>query len=397
MARSSFRISRRRGNRLIAAWQPTLKYQPQGLPPEPNRFRPLESTLDYRNPSSMYKGELQSTLSNRMVFNVVAGYGGYLADYAPWRSNFAGPVVKGNPPRLDRETGLNLGANPKTNLEHRDKWQVDSGLSMFPEKISGGQHELKVGTTLYWRKNSVGWRLHPAGDYTLVFDRVNNVSGTPAEIRDSQFSDAAGFSRQLLRRLRQGHMARDGEVTLNLGLRYRAAESVPAGTVQRRPARSFRRCTLPRRTMALDVLTWNTVVPRVGLAWDVANKTVVKATFGRFVNGMDDAFANAYNPMANITTTFNGAISNGNRDYTPGEVNLNPNRSEPRDFISVTGASSARLNPELRPAMTNETTVGVEREIMQNLGVRVLYVIQECHRPFGPATSRVRAARTTFR
>ena len=206
-----------RSNRLIAAWQPTLKYQPQGLPPEPNRFRPLESTLDYRNPSSMYKGELQSTLSNRMVFNVVAGYGGYLADYAPWRSNFAGPVENGNPPRMDRETGLNLGANPKTNLEYRDKWQVDSGLSMFPERLFGGQHELKVGTTLYWRRNSVGWRVHPSGDYTLIFDRVNNVHAAEIQIRnsptqpDSRANYYAGYIKDTWRVT--------DRLTLNLGLR----------------------------------------------------------------------------------------------------------------------------------------------------------------------------------
>ena len=49
-------IARNWVNGRAAAWQPTLKYQPQGLPPEPNRFRPLEATLDYRNPSGMYKG-----------------------------------------------------------------------------------------------------------------------------------------------------------------------------------------------------------------------------------------------------------------------------------------------------------------------------------------------------
>jgi hypothetical protein len=368
-----------RGNRLIGAWQPTLKYQPQGLPPEPNRFRPLESTLDYRNPSSMYKGELQSTINSRMVFNVVAGYGGYLADYAPWRSNFAAPVVKGNPPRLDRETGLNLGANPKTNLEHRDKWQVDGGLSMFPEKSFGGQHELKVGTTLYWRKNSIGWRLHPGGDYTLVFDRVNNVSGTPAEIQirnspaepDSRANYYAGYIKDTWRVTEK--------VTLNLGLRIEQQKAfLPAQSKEASP--QFPTLYPAASYDAVDVLTWNTIVPRVGLAWDVANKTVVKATFGRFVNGMDDAFANAYNPMANITTTFKWRDLDGNRDYTPGEVNLDPNQG---DFVGVSGASSARLNPELRPAMTTETTVGVEREIMQNLGVRMLYVSKKVTDRFG--------------
>jgi len=368
-----------RGNRLIGAWQPTLKYQPQGLPPEPSRFRPLESTLDYRNPSSMYKGELQSTLSSRMVFNVVAGYGGYLADYAPWRSTFAAPVVKGNPSRLDRETGLNLGANPKTNLEHRDKWQVDSGLSMFPEKSFAGQHELKVGTTLYWRKNSIGWRLNPAGDYTLVFDRVNNVSGTPAEIQirnspaepDSRANYYAGYIKDTWRVTEK--------VTLNLGLRIEQQKAfLPEQSKEVSP--QFPTLYPAASYGALDVLTWNTVVPRLGVAWDVANKTVVKATFGRFVNGMDDAFANAYNPMANITTTFKWRDLDGNGDYTPGEVNLDPNCC---DFVSITGASSARLNPELRPAMTTETTVGIERELLPNLGLRVLYVSKKVTDRFG--------------
>lgn len=379
-----------RGNRLIAAWQPTLKYQPQGLPPEPNRFRPLESTLDYRNPSSMYKGELQSTLTNRMVFNVVAGYGGYLADYAPWRSNFAGPVVKGNPPRLDRETGLNLGSNPKTNLEYRDKWQVDSGLGIFPEKFLGGQHELKTGTTIYWRRNSVGWRVHPAGDYTLVFDRVNNVSGRPVEIQirnsptqpDSRAYYYAGYLKDTWRVT--------DRVTLNMGVRIEQQKAfLPQQSKEASPqfATLFPAASYDR----LDVLTWNSIVPRLGVAWEAANKTVVKATFGRFVNGMSDGFANAYNPLANVTMTFLWRDLNGDGDYTPGEVNLNPNGP---DFVGVTGTSSARLNPDLQAPMTTESTLGVEREVMQNLGVRVLYVYKKVTDQF--ATRNVARPRSAY-
>jgi len=171
------------GNRLIAAWQPTMKYQPQGLPPEPSRLRPLESTLDYKNPSRMYKGEWQSTLSNRMVYDLVVGGGGYTADYAPWRTHFGNPVTASNPSRMDRETGLNLGSNPKTNLELRDRVELDSSLSVFPDRFLGGKHEMKVGTSLYWRGLSVGLRNTPAGNYTLIFDKVNGVSGQPVEIQ----------------------------------------------------------------------------------------------------------------------------------------------------------------------------------------------------------------------
>jgi hypothetical protein len=368
-----------RNNRLIAAWQPTLKYQPQGLPPEPNRFRPLESTLDYRNPSSMYKGELQSTLSTRMVFNVVAGYGGYLADYAPWRSNFANPVVAGNPPRMDRETTLNLGANPKTNLEYRDKWQVDSGLSIFPERFLGGQHELKTGTTLYWRRNSVGWRVHPSGDYTLIFDRVNGVSNTPVEIqiRNSPTQpDARAYYYAWY--IKDTWRVTD-RVTLNLGVRFERQKALlPAQSKDASP--QFPTLFPAASYDSLDVLTWNKVVPRLGVAWDVANRTVVKASFGRFMNGMNDGFANAYNPLSNVTMTFRWRDLNNNRDYDAGEVNLDPNCC---DFVNVTGRSSAQLNPELRSPMTNEATLGVERELAQNLAVRALYVYKKVTDQFG--------------
>jgi hypothetical protein len=361
-----------RANRLVAAWQPTLKYQPQGLPPEPNRFRPLESTLDYRNPSGMYKGEWQSTLSNRMVFNVVGGYGGYIADYAPWRSKFAKPVVKGNPPRFDRETTLNTGSNQKTNLEYRDKWQVDGGLGIFPEKFLGGQHELKTGTTIYWRRNSVGWRVHPAGDYRLIFDRVGGVSGTPAEIEifnsptqpDARASYYAGYVKDTWRVT--------GRLTLNLGLRIEQQRAfLPKQSKDASP--DFPTLFPGAMYNKLDVLAWNSFVPRLGLAWDVGDKSVVKATFGRFANGLSDGFANSYNPLATTTMTFRWRDLDGNRDYTPGEVNLDPNEA---DFLNVSGTSSVRLNKDLLQSMTTETTVGYERELMRNLGVRVLYVFK---------------------
>ena len=87
----------------------------------------------------MSKGEIQSTLNNRMVLNVVGGYSGYLGDYLPTRSKFAKPVVKGNPSTLDRETGLKLGANPKFDLQHNNHWHFDGGLSVLPEQFLGGQ------------------------------------------------------------------------------------------------------------------------------------------------------------------------------------------------------------------------------------------------------------------
>jgi len=95
---------------------------------------------------------------------------------------------------------------------------------------------------------------------------------------------------------------------------------------------------------------------------------------------MSDGFANAYNPLANVTMTFKWRDLNGNGDYNAGEVNLDPNGS---DFVGVTGTSSAQLNPDLQAPMTTESTIGVEREIAQNLGVRALYVYKKVTDQFG--------------
>ena len=362
-------------NRLIAAWQPTMKYQPQGLPPEPNRLRPLESTLDYKNPSQMYKGEFLSTFSSRMVFNAVVGGGGYIADYAPWRSKFANPVVKGNPSRLDRETGLNTGANVKTNYEVRDRFQVESGLSFFPERFLGGQHEFKVGTSLYWRGLSVGLRNSPAGNYTLIYDRVNNVSGTPVEIAmlnsptepKPRTNYYAGYFKDTWR-------ATD-HLTVNIGVRFDQQHAFL--TEQSKEASPNFPTLFPAATFApLDVLTWNSLVPRLGFAWDVAERTVIKGTFGVYSNGLSDNFANSYNPLTNTTTSFRWRDPNGNGDYDPGEVNLDTSANG-TDFIGIAGASSANLNPDLKQPMTRESTASFEREVASNLGVRALYVYKQ--------------------
>src|SRR5262245_36942697 len=163
-------------NRLIAAWQPTDKAQPQGLPPEPSRFVPLSSTLDYHNPSSMSKGELQSTLSSWSVMSLAGGYSGYLGDYAPWRSRFADPVVPTNPPTYDNATQIKGGSNPKTDIQYNNNYHFDGGISLLPQNFLGGRHELKIGTSLNWHQANSGPRANPAGNYILVFDTINGVA-----------------------------------------------------------------------------------------------------------------------------------------------------------------------------------------------------------------------------
>jgi hypothetical protein len=355
-----------KANRLTAVWQPSLKLQPEN---GAGRFRPLEATRDYRNPTSIYKGEIQSTINARTLLNVVAGYGGYIADYSADRGPYE---VPGKPSVLDRETGLRTGGHESSNQQPRDRWQVDGSISFFPESFPGGRHELKVGTALYWEHAALGKLNHAHGNYVLYLDRVGGVSGQPVEIDifnypfmdDSRATTYAAYLKDTWRLT--------DRVTANLGVRWERQHSfLPeqsyGGSAQFPtlfPAGTF---------SALDVLTWTRTVPRVGLAWDLDGKTVVKTTFGIYNHMIGDEFATAYNKNAQVTARFRWRDLDGNRNYAPGEVNLDLNGS---DFLSITGAANNLINPDLRQPMATEVTASFERELMQNLGFRVLYVFK---------------------
>src|SRR5262249_43936540 len=102
----------------------------------------------------------------------------------------------------------------------------------------------------------------------------------------------------------------------------------------------------------VDVLTWNSVAPRAGVAFDVdgGGKTVAKAAYGWYNHVMGDtSFAGQFDKNASVTTTYVWHDLNGNRDYDPGEVNLDPNGS---DFLSRTTPGSTLLNPSLVQPVT---------------------------------------------
>jgi hypothetical protein len=381
-------------NRLNMAWQHTDKSQPQGLPPSASRLRPLESSYNYHNPSWMFKGELQSSLTQRMLLNVVGGATNVISDFNPFTSKYNKPVVKGNPSYLNRETGLNTGASPSTQRYDVDNWLFDGSVSFFPENFLGGRHELKAGYQYGWHRTSVAFRSSPAGNYVLVLDRVGGVSNQPAEIQIRNAPTTplptatigAGYLKDMWRL--------NESLTLNLGVRIERQNAFMPR--QSREASPDFPTLFPVETWnPIHVMTWWSAVPRLGIAWNLAGKTVVKGTLGRYNNGMTGVaytgLADAYNPNRNVTATYRWRDVDGNGDYSPGEVNLDPNGP---DFLSTTAVGTLVLNRDLRQPMTNEATASIERELMPNLAVRGLYVFKNVTDQY--ATTNVLRPRSAF-
>lgn len=356
-------------HRIIGLWTPSLKYQPQR---DGGRFRPLESTLNYRHVTSIAKGELQSMLGTKTLLNMIVGRGGYDADYSAERAGFSTP---GNPSRFDRESGLRTGPAESPRRTPRYRTMFDGSMSFFPERFLGGKHEMKAGWSLYWETTGDQFQDQPHGNYMLTFDRVNNVSNQPAEIQIRNWPITPKNKATTYAAYIKDTWRISNRLTANWGLRYERQHSfVPE---QGNPASTQFPSLFPGGTFApVDVITWQRVVPRVGMAWDLtgSGRSVVKATFGLYNHVVGDGFAGSYNQNGNIAATFRWRDQNGDRDYTPGEVNLDPNGP---DFLSITGGSSNLLPEGLKQPITREVTFGFERQLMENLAFRTLYVFKQ--------------------
>jgi hypothetical protein len=126
---------------------------------------------------------------------------------------------------------------------------------------------------------------------------------------------------------------------------------------------------------SVDVADWTVFAPRVGVAFDLFGdgKTVIKSTYGLYNHDQIYGWVGEFNPNYVSTTVYRWLDQDGNGDYTPGEINLDPNGP---DVLSITGAANTIVNPDLKLARTQEVTASVEREMPGGVSIRGLYVFK---------------------
>jgi hypothetical protein len=247
-----------------------------------------------------------------------------------------------------------------------------ASLTYVPRGRFFGSHELKVGYRGYFQMQE---ELRPdrsagGGNFILVYDRVGGVSGQPAELwtYNLPINTILGRTRNL------GAYVTDQwgigrQLTLQMGVRLDNQFAYVPEQCKEQGTFGTAGC-FPR----VDAENLTDVSPRLAAAYDLTGdgKTVIKTSWGRYIDEIDDNYANFYSQSYLVETRYRWRDPDGNNTYTPGEVNLATNNNP--DFVSITGAANNIFNPNLRSANLYEFTLSLERELMANTSMRVLYV-----------------------
>lgn len=352
---------------LIGFFMRNLKFDPER---GGHRSVPAESTADQRSTQMVVKGEIQGAPRDWVLFNLNVGWHQQNAYFVSHED------LAGKPARYDRfndrYTGASTHKSPNSRMAEsrlRSRPQATASISFFPKDFLDGNHILKFGFGVIHANHGIERPNRNSGNYMLVYDEIAGAPFQPVELLTWNLPILGiGDRHNELYAYANDEWRVSDRVTAQLGLRFERYHNyvVEQEKVQGQFGGSG---VFP----PVDVLTWRAVAPRFGTAFDLLGdgSTVFKATYGWYNHTAGDTFASNFNQNTRIETRYRWRDPDGNNDYSPGEVDLDPNG---RDFISVSGASANILNPDLSQPVTHEATAAVEREIMRDFSVKALYV-----------------------
>ncbi len=324
---------------------------------------PPESTVRQSSPGYMAFFDHHWIASNRLSLTLKASHvdGGFLLD-------FHEDALAEVQPTFDTLTSMNGRSGTRTdNIRPTSEIRVD-GNTLVSELL-GGDHALKFG---------VRWRSTP---YQTITKTGGGASarfrgGLPVEaniLRDGHTNRGLWeYSAYLNDSFRRGRF------TFNLGLRFDYQDdeardaNVPANPIlpDLLPALSF--------SGADSGASYTNLSPRLGVTWDVGGngKTVLKANAARYY-GLGIYTAGTISPTGQTTLRYPWSDLNGDRFVQREELNLtrlltSSTNYDPANPSSV--RSPATVDPGLENDITDEFTLGVERELARNFGVSLTYI-----------------------
>ena len=247
-----------------------------------------------------------------------------------------------NQTSIEMAGGAVTGEPPLTNLAVRARQQIAAAWEPGSVRLAGARHQFMAGGG--WRTSSPQNRYRTPSDLNLI-----TADGVPAEVVE--------FNTPLDSRERiagasvwaTDHMNPVRRLTLDLGL---MADFSRGGV----PAQSspFGIYTPARQVAAQsNLIAWNSVSPRAGLAWQVphAHGLVMRGAFFRLYAPLAGRYLDYGNPNSLGGSVYQWNDLNGDGWFEPGEQGA---------LLARFGGPYSSISPTLRRPYADEWNLGAE-------------------------------------
>jgi hypothetical protein len=359
-------------NKLIGYFQWGQKEQPNRLPFSTYTYTSPEQTYLQDSGSWVYKGEWNSTITDKLYLEARYGDFGY---YFPLIANSEADYAW-------RDTGRTVleGANQIWQLD-RDRKQYNLAATYFMD-TSKGSHTFKMGGEVLKEASWEGYLQQYGGNIDHVY---NNGAAQTVTFDFPTATDAGKLSAhdQLTAKANLdqfGAFINDtwsiGRATLNAGFRYDRykgwlpeQEQLAGSLAQWAPQfPSLAALVQPKTFPEVTFYTWNVAAPRIGLTFDLSGdgKTVLKGNYGLYWHNPGVGIGGNGNPnTAGKQASYAWTDTNGDRHWQPGEEGL-------QTSASLEGGIG--VDPNIKAPYTHEASGWIERQLTDTMGMRAGFV-----------------------
>ncbi|HEX6736939.1 MAG TPA: hypothetical protein VF310_01570, partial [Vicinamibacteria bacterium] len=362
-AKLTYQINPR--NQLIAFANQRTKLQPLR---DLSLAIPVETAYYQASKNRPMKLEWTSVLSDRLFLDVQVAH--WYNAFPLYPSSTQSSSTEGVPVgRIDLATLQQSGANNAYQDQFRYKPQVSANVSYFVDQWGPGTHSFKLGAD--WQRDRKQFLSFQPGDI-YYRDRAGAIQevdiwNTPNNSVNDAVNLAAYLNDgwQLSRRF-----------TLNWSLRYdRYALGWPEQGFTPNQGAFFQ----PINSPTTDVVTLNSVSPRLGFAWDLTGKgkTVFKAFFGRYYYNPSADVADRENPVgaAQIRYEFRPCAAGQTSGCDLNNNKLVDGRNElGRELQRLGGAGFVTIDRDIEHPYGQELSTHLEHELVPSVSLRGSYV-----------------------
>jgi outer membrane receptor protein involved in Fe transport len=321
-----------------------------------SRTAPLITQTVEHGHNPVLTSQYTHTFGSATLFEARAG-GIYIRDnFTPVSDDFV------TPGRTDQATGFSVANALTGSKQFHNRTTIDASLSHSASDFLKGSHDFKFGVqTAYATQRTVSIRFSNVS-YTDLNSAPYLATFQDPAASGGRIRSGGGYI--------QDNWSFNDRITLNLGFRYdNIRGDIPelsAGATLDGISgdASFEVPNTITYPAVEDLISFNSWSPRLGITLraDKSGKTVVKANYGRFFGKLATGMFNSMSPGATPQTTLR---------YNP------VTRAYDIPFSVVDNRINFSVNDGLNNQYTDQLFIGVERQLLANMGVNVSFIWKE--------------------